>query len=33
MAASNFVLRPVCAPTDEVLQIELYGAKILPQFV
>lgn len=29
----KFVLRPVCQPAEVISQIELYGAKILPQFV
>jgi probable F420-dependent oxidoreductase len=29
----KFVLRPACAPAEVMPQIELYGAKILPQFV
>ncbi len=29
----KFVLRPVCQPAEVMSQIELYGAKILPQFV
>ncbi len=30
---SKFVLRPACAPAEVLSQIELYGTKLLPQFV